>query len=200
MCATAFWTSSGSFGFSQPPEIHQLQNLWGPKHNVPTTLSGNMKNHSGFGRGEVSQPMVRAFGKKKEMLCRSYFFSVTSCVPLSHCRAQDAVASASSPINYDREEWQWLRTQFDDKDALCWSQEEDDLSTEGRMKRGAYLSFWRRTTAKDRFPNMATKSGQWRGSLAPSQSWKELTTGCVRTGSAWWPPASPLGIGFTQRQ
>ena len=76
VCATAFWTSSGSFGFSQPLEIHQLQNPWGPKHSVPTPLSGNIKNHSGFGRGEVSQPMVRAFGKKKEMLlCRSYFLA-----------------------------------------------------------------------------------------------------------------------------
>ena len=95
-------------------------------------------------------------------------FSGTSCVPLSHCRAQDAVASASSPINYDSEEWQWLRAQFDDKDALCWSQKEDDLSPEGRMKRGAYLrAFGVVRQAKDRFPNMATKSGQWRGSLAP---------------------------------
>ena len=62
VCASAFWTSSESSGFSQPPEIHQLQNPLGPKHSVPTPPSGNIKNHSRFGRGEVSQPMVRAFG------------------------------------------------------------------------------------------------------------------------------------------
>ena len=40
--------------------------------------------------------------------------------------------------------WQWHKTQIDEKDALCWSQEEDDPNPDGRMKRGAYLRTLRR--------------------------------------------------------
>ena len=167
MCASAFWTSSGSSGFSQPPEIHQLQKLGDLnkvfQHRLLETLRIRVDSS---GVKFPSRWCVRP--AKKNDVVQVVFFRGTSCVPLSHCRAQDAVASASSPINYDSEEWQWLRTQFDDKDALCWSQKEDDLSPEGRMKRGAYLrAFGVVRQAKDRFPNMATKSGQWRGSFAP---------------------------------
>ena len=76
--------------------------------------------------------MLRAFGKKRDVV-QLVFQRILVCTLQPLAAPWMIWHMLPAPIRFHNEEWQWLKTQFNEDDAQCWLQKEDNPSPEGRM-------------------------------------------------------------------